>query len=66
VNLFREMLGDYGWHTPTETLLVKQYDNNIPADLHGRGREFHKAKSGGQQCTIETRKEKEEKPNAIL
>jgi putative DNA primase/helicase len=33
VNLFREMLVDYGSHTPTETLLVKQYDNNIPADL---------------------------------
>jgi putative DNA primase/helicase len=33
VNLFREMLGDYGCHTPTETLLVKQYDNGIPADL---------------------------------
>ena len=27
------MLGDYGMHTPTESLLVKQYDNNIPADL---------------------------------
>ena len=27
------MLGDYGLHTPTETLLVKQYDNAIPADL---------------------------------
>ena len=33
VNLIREMLGDYGLHTPTETLLVKQYDNAIPADL---------------------------------
>jgi putative DNA primase/helicase len=33
VNLVREMLGDYGLHTPTETLLVKQYDNAIPADL---------------------------------
>ena len=33
VNLIREMLGDYGLHTQTETLLVKQYDNNIPADL---------------------------------
>jgi putative DNA primase/helicase len=33
VNLFRDMLGDYGLHTPTETLLVKQYDNAIPADL---------------------------------
>jgi putative DNA primase/helicase len=27
------MLGDYGCHTPIETLLTKQYDNNIPADL---------------------------------
>jgi hypothetical protein len=33
INLFRDMIGDYGCHTPTETLLVKQYDNNIPADL---------------------------------
>jgi putative DNA primase/helicase len=33
VNLIREMLGDYGCHTPTETLLTKQYDNNIPVDL---------------------------------
>jgi putative DNA primase/helicase len=33
VNLVRDLLGDYGCHTPTETLLVKQYDNNIPADL---------------------------------
>jgi putative DNA primase/helicase len=33
VNLIRTMLGDYGCHTPTETLLTKQYDNNIPADL---------------------------------
>jgi putative DNA primase/helicase len=33
INLFRDMMGDYGCHTPTETLLVKQYDNNIPADL---------------------------------
>jgi putative DNA primase/helicase len=33
VNLIRDMLGDYGWHTPIETLLTKQYDNNIPADL---------------------------------
>jgi putative DNA primase/helicase len=33
VNLFRDMLGDYGLHTPTESLLVKQYDNAIPADL---------------------------------
>ncbi|MGJ4971515.1 phage/plasmid primase, P4 family [Bradyrhizobium sp. HKCCYLRH1073] len=33
VNLIRDMLGDYSRHTPTETLLTKQYDNNIPADL---------------------------------
>ena len=33
INLIRDMLGDYGLHTPTETLLVKQYDNAIPADL---------------------------------
>ena len=33
VNLIRDMVGDYGLHTPTETLLVKQYDNAIPADL---------------------------------
>jgi phage/plasmid-associated DNA primase len=36
VNLFRNMLGDYGCHTPTETLLVRQYDNNIPADRRVR------------------------------
>jgi putative DNA primase/helicase len=33
VNLIREMFRDYGLHTQTESLLVKQYDNNIPADL---------------------------------
>ncbi len=33
VNIIRDMLGEYGRHTPTETLLVKQYDNAIPADL---------------------------------
>ncbi len=33
VNLIQDMLGDYGCHTPIETLLTKQYDNNIPADL---------------------------------
>ena len=33
VNLIREMVGDYGCHTPTETLMVKQYDNAIPADM---------------------------------
>lgn len=33
VNLIRRMLGDYGAHTPTETFVVKQFDNAIPADL---------------------------------
>jgi putative DNA primase/helicase len=33
VNLIRAMLGDYGAHTPTETLLTKNYDNAIPVDL---------------------------------
>ena len=33
VNLIREMLGDYAAHTPSETLLTKNYDNAIPADL---------------------------------
>jgi putative DNA primase/helicase len=33
VNLIREMLGGYGCNTPTETLLTKQYDSAIPADL---------------------------------
>jgi putative DNA primase/helicase len=33
VNLIRDMLGEYGRHTPTETLMVKQYDNAIPNDL---------------------------------
>ena len=33
VNLIRDMLGDFGVHTPTETLLSKTYDNNIPNDL---------------------------------
>ena len=33
INLIREMLGDYGRHTPTETILTKQYDNSISADL---------------------------------
>lgn len=33
VNTLRAMLGEYGVHTPTETLIVKQYDNAIPADL---------------------------------
>jgi putative DNA primase/helicase len=33
VNSIREMLGDYGLHTNTQTFLVKQYDNNIPVDL---------------------------------
>ena len=33
LNTTRDMIGDYGLHTPTETLLVKQYDSAIPADL---------------------------------
>ena len=32
VNLIRDLMGDYACHTPTETLLTKQFDNNIPAD----------------------------------
>ncbi|TYL92730.1 hypothetical protein FXB40_23860 [Bradyrhizobium rifense] len=32
INLLRDMLGDYGCHTPTETLLTKQYDNAISND----------------------------------
>jgi putative DNA primase/helicase len=32
-NLLRDMMGDYSCHTPTDTLLTKQHDNNIPADL---------------------------------
>src|SRR5262249_38036447 len=32
LNLIRDMLGEYGVHSPTETLLAKQYDNAIPAD----------------------------------
>ena len=33
LNLTRALLGDYGRHTPSETLLVKQYDDSIPADV---------------------------------
>ena len=33
INLIRDMLGDYAMHTPTETLMTKTYDNNIPNDL---------------------------------
>jgi putative DNA primase/helicase len=33
LHLIREMLGDYGLHTPSDTLLDKKYDNSIPADL---------------------------------
>jgi putative DNA primase/helicase len=33
INTLRDMMGDYGAHTPTETLLAKQNDNAIPADL---------------------------------
>lgn len=32
VNLIRDMMGDYGRHTPTETLMTKQYDNAISND----------------------------------
>lgn len=32
INLIRDMLGDYGRHTPTETLMTKQYDNVISND----------------------------------
>ncbi len=33
INLIRDMLGDYGRHTPTESLMTKQYDNAIPNDM---------------------------------
>lgn len=33
MNLFRDLLGDYGVHTPTETLMVRQHDNGVPNDL---------------------------------
>lgn len=33
INSIRDMLGDYGIHTSTQTLMVKDYDNNIPNDL---------------------------------
>ena len=33
VNLIRQLLGNYGLHSPTETILTKQYDNAIPTDL---------------------------------
>jgi putative DNA primase/helicase len=33
ISIIREMLADYCRHTPTETLLTKQYDNAISADL---------------------------------
>ncbi|WP_338834089.1 phage/plasmid primase, P4 family [Bradyrhizobium septentrionale] len=32
INLIRDMFGDYGCHTPTETLMTKQYDNAISND----------------------------------
>lgn len=32
LNLVRDMLGDYGRHTPTETLMTKQYENAISND----------------------------------
>lgn len=33
LNLIRDLLGDYGMHTPMETFVAKQHDNGIPADL---------------------------------
>ena len=33
INLIRDILGDFGIHTPTKTLLVKQYDSDIPVDI---------------------------------
>ena len=33
VNLIRDILGDFGIHTPTKTLLVKQFDSDIPVDI---------------------------------
>lgn len=33
INLIRDLIGDYGLHTPTETLMAKQHDNGIPTDL---------------------------------
>jgi putative DNA primase/helicase len=33
VNVLRELLGDYGQHTPIETLLARHFDNAIPNDL---------------------------------
>lgn len=33
VNAVRDMMGDHAIHTPTETLMTKTYDNNIPNDI---------------------------------
>ena len=33
VNVVRDLLGDFGLHTPTETFVAKQYDNGATADL---------------------------------
>lgn len=33
LNRIRDLLGDYGLHTPTETLLAKPQDNSINADI---------------------------------
>jgi putative DNA primase/helicase len=33
VNVLRDLLGDYGAHTPIETLLARHFDNAIPNDL---------------------------------
>jgi putative DNA primase/helicase len=36
VNMIRDMMGDYAIHTPTETLMVKAYDNTFPMIWPGR------------------------------
>jgi putative DNA primase/helicase len=33
VNLIRDIVGDYGIHTPTSSLLVKHFDGAIPVDI---------------------------------
>jgi putative DNA primase/helicase len=33
INLIRDILGDYGLQTPTETLMAKRLEGGIPADL---------------------------------
>lgn len=32
VNLVRDLLGEYGIHTPSNSLMVRQFDNGIPVD----------------------------------